>query len=78
PSPRVSLDEDDKRPYVSTYTHKPRFCVGDKVYLVITGSREGPYLIASVLSTGNFTLCLENGKSVRNGEEIDAGYVESA
>ncbi|OTA96296.1 hypothetical protein M434DRAFT_67721, partial [Hypoxylon sp. CO27-5] len=49
----------------------PAFNVGDKVYLLNSdGSRDGPYLIASVPSTGNYTLCLETGASVRNGDEI--------
>jgi hypothetical protein len=51
--------------------------VGDKVYLLNSGSREGPYIIASV-SSGKYTLSLENGEAGRNGEEIDVGYLEAA
>jgi hypothetical protein len=51
--------------------------VGDKVYLLNGGSREGPYVIASVAS-GKYTLSLEDGKAVRNGEEINVEYLETA
>jgi hypothetical protein len=51
--------------------------VGDKVYLLNGGSREGPYVVASVTS-GKYTLSLENGKAVRNGEEIDIDYLGAA
>ncbi|KAE8442779.1 hypothetical protein EG329_002867 [Mollisiaceae sp. DMI_Dod_QoI] len=76
-SPRISFDEDDKRPYVKSYAQKPEFYVGDKVYLLNGESREGPYVIASVTS-GKYTLSLENGKAVKNGEEIDIDYLEAA
>ncbi|KAF7502935.1 hypothetical protein GJ744_004811 [Endocarpon pusillum] len=79
PSPRISFDEDDKRPYVASYVQKPIFHVGDKVYLLISGgSREGPYTIASVPATGKCTLSLDNGQAVKNGAEIDMDHVESA
>ncbi|KAK2009604.1 hypothetical protein LZ32DRAFT_639915 [Colletotrichum eremochloae] len=78
PSPRISIDEDDRRPYVTSYAQKPKFHVGDKVYLVLNGSREGPYLVASIGSVGKCTLSRENGEAVRNGEEIDAGYHAAA
>ena len=42
------------------------------------GSREGPYVIASLLSARKCTLSLENGEAVKNGEEIDIDYVEAA
>lgn len=35
------------------------------------GSREGPFVIATVPSAGVYTLSLENGQAVRNGDEID-------
>lgn len=47
------------------------------MYLLSGGSREGPYFIASVTS-GRYTLSLENGEAVRNGEEIDTDYLEAA
>ncbi|KAG4426846.1 hypothetical protein IFR04_000277 [Cadophora malorum] len=76
-SERISFDEDDQRPYVSTYANKPDFHVGDKVYLLSGGARGGPYVIASVNSR-KYTLSLENGEAVRNGEEIEVDYLEAA
>ncbi|KAK1992550.1 hypothetical protein LX36DRAFT_644606 [Colletotrichum falcatum] len=78
PSPRISIDEDDRRPYVTSYAAKPKFHVGDKVYLVVNGSREGLYLVASIGSIGKCTLSRENGEAVRSGDEIDVSYVEAA
>ncbi|KAK1974693.1 hypothetical protein LZ30DRAFT_607391 [Colletotrichum cereale] len=78
PSPRISIDEEDQRPFVTSYAEKPKFYVGDKVYLVVNGSREGPYLVASIGSVGRCTLSREKGEAVRNGEEIDVSYVEAA
>lgn len=51
--------------------------MGDKVYLLSGGSREGPYVIASV-NLGKYTLSFENGEAVRNSEEIDKDYLEEA
>jgi hypothetical protein len=51
--------------------------VGDKVYLLSGGSREGPYVITSV-NLGKYMLGLENGEAVRNGEEINIEYLEAA
>lgn len=56
---------------------KAIFHVGDKVYLMSQGSREGMYLIASV-APGKCTLCHENGLPVRNGDEIAIEYLEAA
>ena len=56
---------------------KPKFKVGQRVYLQKSGSREGPYLIATVAS-GKCTLCLEDGELVKNGQEIDMDYLEAA
>ena len=43
------------------------------------GSREGgPYVIASVPSAGMYTLSLENGQAVKNGEEIAERRLEAA
>ncbi|KAI1104101.1 hypothetical protein F4804DRAFT_206554 [Jackrogersella minutella] len=73
------ITEVGRRPYVVSYVKKPDLNVGDKVYLLDTdGSRKGPYLIASLPSTGKCTLSLENGDAVKNGEEIDANDVEAA
>jgi hypothetical protein len=51
--------------------------VGDKVYLLSGGSWEGPYVIASV-NSGRYTLSLENGEAVRNGEEFDKASLKGA
>ncbi|KAI0133389.1 hypothetical protein F4776DRAFT_625455 [Hypoxylon sp. NC0597] len=76
---RASSDQDGERPFVIDYVQKPAFNVGDKVYLLNSdGSRDGPYLIASVPSTGNYTLCLDTGASVRNGDEISGDELEEA
>lgn len=58
-------------------TQNPVFNVGDGVYLLRNGSREGPFVIATV-GTGKYTLSRENGEAVGNGEEIDAEYLEAA
>jgi hypothetical protein len=58
---------------------KPTFHVGDKVYMVNSrGFREGPYLIASLPSTGKCTLSHEDGSVVRNGDEIAVDCIEVA
>ncbi|KAI9764952.1 MAG: hypothetical protein M1840_007977 [Geoglossum simile] len=77
-SPKISFDENDKRPYVATFAQKLKFHVGDKVYLLNGGSREGPYVIASFSSDGKYTLSLENGKAIGNGQEISTDYLEAA
>ncbi|KAH6696607.1 hypothetical protein DL95DRAFT_396645 [Leptodontidium sp. 2 PMI_412] len=70
--------EVSKRPYVVTYLQKPDFHVGDKVYLLnSSGSRTGPYVIASIPSAGKCTLSLEDGTAVENSKEIDVDYVEA-
>ena len=43
-----------------------------------SGSRVGPYVIASIPSARKCTLSFEDGNAVRNGEEIDMDYVEAA
>ena len=47
------------------------------MYLLSGGARGGPYVIASVNSR-KYTLSLENGEAVRNGEEIEVDYLEAA
>ncbi|KAF8852183.1 hypothetical protein BDZ45DRAFT_678518 [Acephala macrosclerotiorum] len=76
-SPRISFDEEGQRPYVVAYAQKPKFRVGQKVYVHNGGTREGPYIIATITLT-KCTCCLENGEPVKNGEEIDVDYVEVA
>ncbi|KAK8055358.1 hypothetical protein PG993_000585 [Apiospora rasikravindrae] len=77
PSPRVSIDESDSRPWVDSYDEKPSFSVGDKVYVRNGSTDEGPYVIATV-GDGKFTLSLESGEAVRDGSEIDAGDLKAA
>lgn len=43
-----------------------------------SGSRAGPYVVASIPSAGKCTLSFEDGNAVRNDEEIDMDYVEAA
>jgi len=49
------------------------------VYLLTSGgrSREGPYIIAFVLTAKKYTLSLENGQAVNNGDEIEEKYLEA-
>lgn len=42
-----------------------------------SGSRTGPYVIASIPSAGKCTLSLEDGTAVENSKEIDVDYVEA-
>lgn len=49
----------------------------DKVYLLNSKSRKGSYIIISII-TGKYTLSLENGEAIRNGEEISINYLEAA
>jgi hypothetical protein len=56
---------------------KPKFKLGQKVYLHKNGTREGPYLVASV-TPEKCTLCLEDGTLVEDGEEIEQAYLEIA
>jgi hypothetical protein len=51
--------------------------MGTKVYLHKDGTREGPYLIATVTS-GKCTLSLESGEPAKDGEEIELDYLELA
>ncbi|KAI1123528.1 hypothetical protein F5Y10DRAFT_251716 [Nemania abortiva] len=78
-SPRISIDGDGERPHVRTYVQKPVFCVGDKVYLINAGgTREGPYLVASLPSEGKCTLSLESGAAVNNADEVSLDSIEAA
>ncbi|OTB18769.1 hypothetical protein K445DRAFT_19377 [Daldinia sp. EC12] len=77
--PKASFDQDGERPYVVDYVQKPEFSVGDKVYLLNSdGSRDGPYIVASVISAGKYTLSLDTGIPVRNGDEISGDELEEA
>lgn len=41
------------------------------------GTREGPFIIASVPSAGRYTVSLENGEAVKNGEEVKTDCLEA-
>ena len=47
------------------------------MYLIENGIDKGPYLIADVCLNDRYTLSLENGTKVENGEEIDAEKLKS-
>ncbi|KAK0703662.1 hypothetical protein B0T26DRAFT_864599 [Lasiosphaeria miniovina] len=67
------------KPYVLSYIRKPEFRVGDEVYLLNAGgSREGPYVIASLPSTGHCTLSDSNGNAIGGGQAISVDDVEAA
>lgn len=63
--------------FLTEVPQQPEYHVGDKVHLVVDGSRQGPYVVASVV-LGKYILSEENGDPVRNGEEIHADYLEAA
>lgn len=54
--------------------------MGDQVYLRVPGSqsREGPYLVATVVSAGVYTLCLQNYQAFKSGAEIEEKELEAA
>jgi hypothetical protein len=64
-------------PFLPRVPQKPKFKVGQKAYLHKDGTREGPYLIATITS-GKCTLCLENGEPAKDDEEIELDYLEAA
>jgi hypothetical protein len=58
---------------------KNKFCVGDKVKIIQTdGSRKGPYYVASVVSTGLYTLSDADGSEVEDGDEIEENDLKVA
>ncbi|KAJ5945435.1 hypothetical protein N7516_005603 [Penicillium verrucosum] len=73
----VFSDEED-RPYIASSDLNPRFRVGDKVYLLGSdGSRDGPYLVASVISPHECILSLENGQTAKDSEIIKMAKLEA-
>lgn len=46
--------------------------------ILSNGSREGPYLIASVPSAGLYVLCFANYQEAQNGDEIEENDLEAA
>lgn len=62
-----------------TNSQTSTFRVGDRVKVINTdGSRNGPYLIASIPTTGVCTLSDENGETIEDGEEIEENDLEAA
>ncbi|KAK3983802.1 hypothetical protein QBC44DRAFT_338048 [Cladorrhinum sp. PSN332] len=74
----IFSDEED-RPYVAGSYTNPSFRVGDKVFVLGSdGSRDGPYLVASVISAQECTLSLENGHTAKDGEVVQMARLETA
>ncbi|KAI1127946.1 hypothetical protein F5Y10DRAFT_265654 [Nemania abortiva] len=73
------LSEEGDRPYIKGSDTTPKFRVGDKVYLLSSnGTRDGPFLVESVVSAQEYTLCLESGTKVRGGDEFNMAQLEAA
>jgi hypothetical protein len=52
-----------------------KFRPNDEVYLIASGTREGPFTVASV-GNGRYTLCDANGNSVKDGKAYDENELE--
>ncbi|KAL7798570.1 hypothetical protein V8C37DRAFT_368327 [Trichoderma ceciliae] len=73
---KFTFIEEEDRPYIASSSASP-FRVGDTVYLTGSdGSRDGPFLVASV-SGQTCTLSLENGQAAKNAEEIKMTMLEA-
>ncbi|KAI0193865.1 hypothetical protein F4808DRAFT_441693 [Astrocystis sublimbata] len=77
-SPDFEFRDDGGRPKVVTYITTSRYRTGDRVYLLVGAAREGPYMIATVPSAGNYTLCFDNGQAARNGMVFAENSITSA
>ncbi|OQV00562.1 hypothetical protein CLAIMM_06042 [Cladophialophora immunda] len=71
---------EDGRPSVQAYQKTSRFRPGDKVIYRVPGSgvQEGPYLIASVPSTGKYVLAHQDGRKARNGAQVEEKHLKMA
>ncbi|KAK1456149.1 caspase domain-containing protein [Colletotrichum melonis] len=58
-------DDDEGRARVVSGNTNNKFRVGDSVYLNVGGGKEGPFVIETVPTAGQYTLCTEDGKSVK-------------
>lgn len=57
---------------------KPSLNVGQQVYLLRPdGTRQGPYMVASLPNPGKCTLSLQDGTNVNDGLEFDTQDVEA-
>ncbi|KAH8895993.1 hypothetical protein GQ53DRAFT_640491, partial [Thozetella sp. PMI_491] len=53
------------------------FSIGDKVYLIKSGTKTGPYKVETVTDSGKFTLCeVETGESINNGDVVEASDLD--
>lgn len=53
--------------------------MGDSVNVIhLNGTREGPYLVASIPSTGVYTLSFADGREAQEGESIEENDLEAA
>ncbi|KAG9503240.1 hypothetical protein J7337_006083 [Fusarium musae] len=57
---------DNKRPGVNAYDINYKYSPGDKVYLVTSGGKEGPYKVESA-DGGNYVLCDDYGITANGG-----------
>ncbi|KAL7658247.1 hypothetical protein ACMYSQ_004379 [Aspergillus niger] len=67
-----SDDEDEGRAFVASYS---QFVPWDKIMLVVRGANgvetvSGPYYIETVVPPNKYTLCDEQGKSIRGGTSV--------
>ncbi|KAB8200616.1 hypothetical protein BDV34DRAFT_230143 [Aspergillus parasiticus] len=66
--PDSIVREGGTRPYVTPYLDKPKFHVGDQVYVVGSdGNLEGVFLVASVPALDACTLSDEYGNPAKGG-----------
>ncbi|GKT61561.1 hypothetical protein ColTof4_02803 [Colletotrichum tofieldiae] len=71
-SPEFAFVDDEGRAKIKQYKTSNKFRTGDFVYLYVAGGgREGPFVVASSPTPGRYTLSLENGQAVKNGQEVD-------
>ncbi|KAK3389435.1 hypothetical protein B0H63DRAFT_463639 [Podospora didyma] len=69
-SPDITVGDGSGRVWV--YAKKCKFRVGESVHLRVTGGGlEGPYLIESVPTRGRYTLVLADGRSAKNGQQVN-------
>ncbi|KAM7217475.1 hypothetical protein V8F06_007106 [Rhypophila decipiens] len=71
--------EDGQRPAVRSYGTKQHVLrPNDQVIIRASGGnvREGPYHIEKCTDGGKYTLCDEDGKTVKEGKEFEEGELE--
>ncbi|KAK6062396.1 hypothetical protein SCUP234_07304 [Seiridium cupressi] len=75
-SPDLCNPNENGKGKVTRTQSRSMFRVGDHVYLIVAGVREGPYKIETVPQAGRYTLCLEDGTSAKDGEEVEEPSLE--